>query len=105
VALHDGKLALSMLALRRALRVAQALQMPFDQAEAHEALARLAQRQTTSPWRIPVGIPPLHSAAQRAAARHLYERLGADWHVAVLDGDTARLATMRTNTLGGIQRE
>ncbi|MBL9008144.1 MAG: AAA family ATPase [Myxococcales bacterium] len=102
VALHDGKLALSLLALRRALREAEELQMPFDQAEAHEALARLAQRQATSPCRIPVGFPPVHSAAQRAAARHLYEQLGADWHVAVLDGDTARLAAMRTNAMAAI---
>lgn len=91
LALRDGDPATARTYLLRALRTAQQLQMPFDQAEAHHALSLLPDTDRRSGWS---SSPLFPVAAHRAAARQLFVRLGADWHVAVLDGDTARMQAM-----------
>jgi tetratricopeptide (TPR) repeat protein len=93
LALHDGDRPSAERALRHALHIAEALHMPFDQAEAHEALARLAP---ASAFRLRWGRAgaPHFAAAHRRAALHLYEQLGAAWHVAVVEEDQPRLHAM-----------
>lgn len=91
LSLHDGDLPAAEASLRRALQVSRQLQMPFDQAEAHEALARVGFAQSQQPSHLAAGRPALAWLAHRQAARHVYERLGAAWHIAVLDEDRDRI--------------
>jgi serine/threonine protein kinase len=83
LALRAGEFEAAYAALARALRTAGALEMPFDQAEAHEALAQLGQR-----WPMLRRRPPSleHAATQThlLTAQRLYQKLGAAWHLAAL---------------------
>ena len=87
----DAIIEAAYAALSRALRIATAMQMPFDEAEAHEALARLGGR-----WpalrRRPPGLDAAAIAGHLATAQALYERLGAAWHVSALAALSARPA-------------
>ena len=91
LALQAGEFEAAYAALGRALRIATAMQMPFDEAEAHEALARLGGR-----WpalrRRPPGLDAAAIAGHVATAQALYERLGAAWHVSALAALSARPA-------------
>ncbi len=83
VALRAGDFPTAYVALASALRTALALQMPFDQAEAHEALALLGQR-WPSLRRRPASLDPTATQSHRQSAQRIYEGLGATWHVAAV---------------------
>jgi hypothetical protein len=65
--------------LRRALAAAKRWRVPFDEALAHQALAGVAEARGDR------GLAVEH----RHVAREMFERLGADWHVADLISQTA----------------
>ena len=65
--------------LRRGLALAEQLQMPYDQAVAHAALAE-------------AGAGAGGAVDHAASARRLFERLGCRWHLAAVTGGPVRRA-------------
>lgn len=79
--LHEqrGDEVAALRCLRRSLAEAQQLQMPYDEAEAHEALGRLGLSGTTAALR--AALPEATALHHLDRSRELFARLGVRWMI------------------------